>query len=319
MKRAPIIPRVKVQETHSEKDSSAAPMVDALISRVGALTKGNSLLLSIDGRDVKFVLESVPAKKIETATRVWEGNERDQGLLCETSLDDLIPSFLTSRQQNPALGRKVGDVIEVADGSRRRMAAIVTGTDFLVLVGALDDSQMESITRLGNDYRPTSSYERGKRYARLLSEKYNGNVSALSQAENISRMSILRCMNTAKLPIEIISLFTHPGELSARAGEQLAALYEKEEALLLENAKKLHERKSMGEQLESDNIVAVLKTRNVNQEKEVVTAMKRQYASGASARYKGNKVFFSLDRSRVPADVVSRIEEILQELENTTS
>lgn len=127
---------------------------------------------------------------VESASRVWSGNERDQELLTEDALDDLIPSFLLTGQQTPAFGRRVSDVIEIADGSRRRKAAILTESDYRILVGELDDEQMAALSRLGNDYRPTSAYERGLRYTSRLQNEFAGNISALADAENISRKSL---------------------------------------------------------------------------------------------------------------------------------
>ncbi|MCV5791364.1 ParB/RepB/Spo0J family partition protein, partial [Escherichia coli] len=100
----------------------------------------------------------------------------------------------------PAFGRRVSGVIEIADGSRRRKAAALPESDYRVLVGELDDEQMAALSRLGNDYRPTSAYERGQRYASRLQNEFAGNISALADAENISRKIITRCINTAKLP-----------------------------------------------------------------------------------------------------------------------
>jgi len=71
-----------------------------------------------------------------------------------------------------------------------------------------------------NDYRPTSAYERGQRYASRLQNEFAGNISALADAENISRKIITRCINTAKLPKSVVALFSHPGELS-RSGDAL--------------------------------------------------------------------------------------------------
>jgi ParB family chromosome partitioning protein len=42
---------------------------------------------------VKFTLEVLRGDSVESASRVWSGNERDQELLTEDALDDLIPSF----------------------------------------------------------------------------------------------------------------------------------------------------------------------------------------------------------------------------------
>ncbi len=142
MKRAPVIPKHTLN-TQPVGDTSlstpAAPMVDSLIARVGVMARGNAITLPVCGRDVKFTLEVLRGDSVEKTSRVWSGNERDQELLTEDSLDDLIPSFLLTGQQTPAFGRRVSGVIEIADGSRRRKAAALTESDYRVLVGELDD------------------------------------------------------------------------------------------------------------------------------------------------------------------------------------
>lgn len=313
MKRAPIIPKVhpSVNSTVSA-NVPAAPMVDSLISRVGAMAKGNVITLPVCGRDVKFVLETITGPKIAEMTQVWEGNERDQDLLNEESLDDLIPSFLLTGQQNPAFGRKIDGLIEVADGSRRRMAAILTASEYRILIGDLDDEQMDSLCKLGNDYRPTSAYERGNRYQRRLDSEFKGNISALAEAENISRKVISRCLYTARLPKNIIALFSHPGELSARAGEQFYRNFLGNEQLMLAHAKTLEEKKKAGAIFEPDELMEsfrdVLKAKNVS-ESEI--PVKRELIPGALARYKGTKVFLTLDRTRLPEDCIEKIERLL--------
>ncbi|WP_430521746.1 ParB/RepB/Spo0J family partition protein [Klebsiella pneumoniae] len=155
-----------MSKTHQAPASQpVSPMVGDLQRQLSSLS-GNSIMLPVCGRNVNFKLETIPADKVEMATMVWLGNERDQDLLNETSLADLVPSFLTSGQQNPAFARKTAGIIEVADGSRRRKTAIITGCDYRVLVGDLDDEQMQWLSQIGNDYRPTSAYERGKKYQR---------------------------------------------------------------------------------------------------------------------------------------------------------
>lgn len=213
MKRAPVIPKHTLNTQPVEDTSSsapAAPMVDSLIARVGVMARGNAITLPVCGRDVKFTLEVLRGDSVEKTSRVWSGNERDQELLTEDALDDLIPSFLLTGQQTPAFGRRVSGVIEIADGSRRRKAAALTESDYRVLVGELDDEQMAALSRLGNDYRPTSAYERGQRYASRLQNEFAGNISALADAENISRKIITRCINTAKLPKSVVALFLTP-------------------------------------------------------------------------------------------------------------
>lgn len=321
MKRAPVIPKNTVREVRTETEqsvASAAPMVDSLIARVGAMARGNSILLPVCGREVKFVLEAISGENVEIASRVWSGNERDQELLTEDALDDLIPSFLLSGQQTPAFGRRVEGIIEIADGSRRRKAAILTFSDYRVLVGELDDEQMMALSRLGNDYRPVSAYERGKRYAHRLENFFNGNVSALAEADNISRKIITRCINTALLPKSVVALFTHPGELSARSGEALYKAFSGNEALLLQQAQKLHEKKTAGVIFEPEEVIGLLKDvlkEPSGKKVHLNTSTRQQFVPGATALYKGDKIIFNLDKSRLPAECIEKIESILRDLQ----
>jgi ParB family chromosome partitioning protein len=311
MKRAPIIPKVVNNLGGNHRDATpAAPMVDSLIARVGAMAKGNCIALPVCGREVKFTLESIAASEIESATSVWVGNERDQDLLTEEALEDLLPSFMISGQQNPAFARRINVLIEVADGSRRRKAAIITSSEYRVLVGELDDEQMETLSKLGNDYRPTSAYERGKRYSRRLDNEFKGNISALSELENISRKIITRCINTSLLPKEVLSLFGHPGELSARAGDALYKEYSEKMDILVEMTKELANRKSIGTIFEADEIIEYFKTSRLKANPKAEPT-KRQFAPGASAQYKGNKITISLDTKKLSASVIDKIETIL--------
>jgi ParB family chromosome partitioning protein len=94
MKRAPVIPRHTTHTQSTEDTSSlapAAPMVDSLIARVGAMARGNAIS-SGKWTEVKFTA-GAPGDSVESASRVWSGNERDQELLTEDALDDLILHF----------------------------------------------------------------------------------------------------------------------------------------------------------------------------------------------------------------------------------
>ncbi|MGR7483960.1 ParB/RepB/Spo0J family plasmid partition protein [Klebsiella aerogenes] len=317
MKRAPIIPKIgRIPPVIEPEQTPAAPMVDSLITRVGAMAKGNSIAIPVCGLDVKFTLETIPGKLVEKETKVWSGNERDQDLLTEESLDDLIPSFLLTGQQMPAFGRRVEGLIEIADGSRRRKTAILTSTDYRVLVGDLDDMQMDALCKLGNDYRPTSAFERGARYSYRLQNEFGGNISALAEAESISRKIITRCVNTAKLPKSLIALFSHPGELSARAGDALQKSFSGKESFLLQQIANLEDRKKAGVMFEPEEVIQFLTNALRDSYKEMKPAgSKYQFATGALALYKGDMVTFKLDRKLLPTECIEKIEAILRGLE----
>lgn len=310
LKNAPNIETLMSNTHHApQKAPSVSPIVGDLQSKLGSLS-GNSITLPVCGRNVSFKLETIPADKVEMATMVWLGNERDQELLNESALADLIPSFLTSGQQNPALARRTSGIIEIADGSRRRKTAIITGSDYRVLVGDLDDEQMQWLSQVGNDYRPTSSYERGKRYLRRLKE-FDGNVKALAEAEGIDRNIVNRCMNTAKLPKEILSIFKHPGELSARAGDALSKVYQGNEQTMLDAARQLLRMKQAGEDFEPARIIQVLQDVTLV-EKKSEPKTEKTYGEGVIAKYKGNFITLKIDNRKIPSNLMKKIEALLE-------
>lgn len=310
LKNAPNIETLMSSAHHApEKVQSVSPMVGDLQSKLSSLS-GNSITLPVCGRNVVFKLEVIPANKVEMATMVWLGNERDQELLNESALADLIPSFLASGQQNPAFARKTAGIIEIADGSRRRKTAIITGSDYRVLVGELDDEQMQHLSQVGNDYRPTSAYERGKRYLRRLKE-FDGNVKALAEAEGIDRNIVNRCMNTAGLPKEILSIFKHPGELSARAGDALSKIYQGNEQAMLDAARQLLRMKQAGEDFEPVRIIQVLQD-VILVEKKGEPITEKAYGEGVIAKYKGSFTTLKIDNRKIPSNLMKKIEALLE-------
>ncbi|KAA0547747.1 ParB/RepB/Spo0J family plasmid partition protein [Citrobacter braakii] len=316
MKNAPNLPKVSGQNSATatapepRHATPAAPVLGDLSRRLQGM-KNNSITLPVCGRDVAFTLETVVPHMIDKATMVWAGNERDQGLLTQAALDDLIPSFLTSGQQNPAFGRKISGIIEIADGSRRRQTAIFTSSEYRVLVGELDDEQMAWLSEIGNDYRPTSAYERGKRYARRLENEFDGNVSKLAEDEGVDRKIITRCVNTARLPREIIGLFSHPGELSARAGDSLAKQYITNEDVMLSFAQHLANRKNKGELFETEQLIQQLHDIVGRPQKQ--TIRERVFSRGAIAKYRGENVIFTLNQSKLPSGLIEKIETLIEE------
>ncbi|WP_447876437.1 ParB/RepB/Spo0J family plasmid partition protein [Serratia fonticola] len=312
MKRVPVLrhaPTINFDEDSvvpvRESDIlPSAPAVSPLSSRVSAM-KGNSITLPVCGEDVIFVLKTISTDEIEVRTAVYAGNERLQDLLTESSLDDLLPSFQSSGQQSPAFGRSQNGLIEIADGSRRRKTAILASCEFKVLVGELNDAQMRWLSRIGNDYRPTSAYERGLRYARRLFSEFSGNVSHLAEAENISRKIIQRCIKTAELPIETLQLFANPNELSARSGDLIYRFHESDFAGLKILIQTLREQQSEGVTFSTEELLKRLMP--VTRTKPEVSV--RRFAVGIEAKYSNNSVSFNL--TDAPASLIERIEMLL--------
>lgn len=222
---------------------------------------GDQLNQSILGQSVNYTLVIVEPDNIENKTIVWGDNERWQSNLNEKTLSDIIPSLKKDGQDQPAKGRKVGDKIEIADGSRRRMALSLIKKPFMIWVAELTDEQMEHISTVGNLYKPTSAYERGKRYQRLLNTK-EISMNNLQLTEGVSRQIISRCIKTSSLPLVVINCFSEINDLSAKAGERLhKAIWPKgyapnsENETIINNAKLINSMIKEGKNFEASEIL----------------------------------------------------------------
>lgn len=222
----------------SEKPSitpiSAIPSVNRLAARrvTASDTPGNRIKDTLLGRPIVWEVVQVPADKVEQATMVWAGNEREQSLLDRITLADILATLDPATGNDEfAKGRRVNGIIEVPNGSRRRASCIIAGAPYNVLVcDDLTDEEMQHIAEVGNHYNPTSPWERGQRYARL--ERQLGSLRQVeehlkSRGENISRRTISRCIKTAEIPLRIMHLFRNPGSLYAEQGSQIAESLER--------------------------------------------------------------------------------------------
>lgn len=187
---------------------------------------GSKTTITLDGQEIPVRQVTIPADEVAEKTRVFAGNERIQDLLTETSLNDLLPDIRDHGQQHPGTGRKLPNgEIEVADGSRRRMVAIITDQPYTVLIGDFDDKQMELISTSGNVYREPSAYEKGKKLTWKLENLHDGKLERLAKAEGQQKESLRRMIDTASLDEDIIKLYPSPNDLSARAGQQISKLW----------------------------------------------------------------------------------------------
>lgn len=226
MKGAPTVAPV----TQTEALPGAAVGVGQVRTRVqlNSIKAGTVDMPMPNGGTKPFKLVVIPAEHVEKKTMVSPLNERDQHLLTERALSDILPSVRQYGVSEPVMARDVNGVLEIAKGSRRRACAVHAGVDLPVLVGELTDEEVMALDRVSNYHLQPSPWERGRRYKKLVdrcgslrkAEMYLADVG-----EKVSRRDISRCIATYLLPVEIIAAFDCPNDLSARAGEELGNLW----------------------------------------------------------------------------------------------
>lgn len=305
MKHAPKIDFNNVEQTSKTASISrnTTPTVANLSRRVANIAPGNTIVLSILGRDATLTCKTIDANFVDKKTMVYSDNVRLQELLDEDSLSDIIPTMVKSGQQYPAIGREINGVIEIADGSRRRMAAIITKRNYTVLVGDLTDREMDYLSETGNEYKKPSAYEMGLKYKRRLHREFCDNLTHLADDLKMDRKTVRNYIETATLPIEIIKCFKSPNEISLRAGVRLAKLYQQHADAMMMTATEIIKNKT---HLSTDEIFKKLESVQPLPEKPT----ERVFGDGITAKYKNNTVTFSLKNA--PDELIKKIENILE-------
>lgn len=308
MKHAPKInlnnDSLQTTTTTTPISRNTTPTVANLSRRAANVAPGNTITLSVLGRDVKLTCQKIDAQQVERKTMVFADNIRLQELLDEDSLADILPTMGNSGQQFPGIGREINGVIEVADGSRRRRAAILSKRDYIVLVGDLTDAEMTYLSETGNEHQKPSAYEIGLRYKRRLHREFCDNLTHLADDIGLDRKTVRNYIETASIPIEIIRCFKSPNDVSARAGVKLYKLYQQYEDSMLMTAAELVKRKT---ELSTEEIFAKFEAIQPIAEKPT----ERVFRPGVVAKYKNKSVTFSL--KNVSDEIIQKIEKILEQ------
>lgn len=292
MKGAPIVAPVAQTE--------ALPGAAVAVSQARARVQLNSIKAGTvdmpmpNGGTKPFKLVIIPAEQVEKKTMVSPLNERDQHLLTERALSDILPSVRQYGVSEPVMARDVNGVLEIAKGSRRRASAIHAGVDLPVLVGELTDEEVMALDRVSNYHLQPSPWERGRRYKKLVdrcgslrkAEMYLADVG-----EKVSRRDISRCIATYLLPVEIIAAFDCPNDLSARAGEELGNLWaagtdELREAWLELAGRFVAGEVEKDEEWDADQTAAAFKALRVGGDKEAKAKPAKVVKSWGSGRIK---------------------------------
>ncbi len=292
MKGAPTVAPV----TQTEALPGAAVGVNQVRARVqlSNIKAGTVDMPMPNGGTKPFKLVIVPAEQVEKKTMVSPLNERDQHLLTERALSDILPSVRQYGVSEPVMARDVNGVLEIAKGSRRRACAVHAGVDLPVLVGELTDEEVMALDRVSNYHLQPSPWERGRRYKKLVdrcgslrkAEMYLADVG-----EKVSRRDISRCIATYLLPVEIIAAFDCPNDLSARAGEELGNLWaagtdELREAWLALAGRFVAGEVEKDEEWDADQTAAAFKALRVGGDKEAKAKPAKVVKSWGGGRIK---------------------------------
>nr|ELR5167418.1 ParB/RepB/Spo0J family partition protein [Providencia rettgeri] len=165
------------------------------------------------GKSVMFHLINIAADELEDKTFVrFFVNGRDQNALTAESLLDITRS-IKLQQFFPAIGHRIGDKIEILDGSRRRAAALLCHVGLSVLVADSVISN-DDARQLAADIQTAKEHNLREIGLRLLQLKDNGmSQKEIALIESLSAAKVTRAIQAASVPEDIVALFPIQSEL----------------------------------------------------------------------------------------------------------
>lgn len=169
-------------------------------------------------RDIEFIfnLEIIPAGKVEERTVVSDLNPRDQTWLTEVDVSD-IALTMSKEQTEVAYGIKRPDgVIEVFDGSRRRLNAIKEGLSLKVYVTSepLDVDDFVVFDQATEAKVPRSQRDNGIYWAKLIeSGKYD--IDSIAKMYGFTTKYVDNCLKYASIGDIFIGVAYAPSRLGA--------------------------------------------------------------------------------------------------------
>ncbi len=185
-------------------------------AQAAAKEKTHIIELAVAGKErVEFELTTIPAGDIEAKTRVFSDNAREQSFLTEHALSDILVTLKERGQQYPAVGRRMDDgMIEVLDGSRRRMACILGQREFLVYVADnIGTDEAKFMSDVANAHKPLSLYERGKEMQAKLDSGEIEDQKALARIFQCSEALVSGALKAASLPLVLLQAYPNVSEL----------------------------------------------------------------------------------------------------------
>lgn len=216
------------ENTSPTKPVASVPAVNRV--KITRGDYGNIHKKMVQGKMVTFTYKVIEMGKVEQQTSVFNLNERDQELLNEHGVADILEGIKKNRINDfEVYARPVrgGSGFELADGSRRRRACILGKAALAMWVANLTDAQMEHLSESGNMHKQASVYERGLVYERWLDEGRYTSVAEIARARKIDRRTVGRCLNAAKLPKWLIGAYRTPNDMSVESAGKLHDLITK--------------------------------------------------------------------------------------------
>jgi len=176
------------------------------------------LEMPVTKQRVSFKLQYIDADLIDVSPE----NERDQSMLDEFSLHDILPSIKKDKQQKAGTVRPKGNGrFELIEGSRRLACVKITGDKYMAFVGDVPDLDVHRLSRIENRHKQISVYERARFIQNQIESGVYEDWENAAALEKFSRATAFRMRRVALLDEDFVRCLPSPSDLKTAHADWL--------------------------------------------------------------------------------------------------
>ncbi|CAM4126763.1 transcriptional regulator [Pseudoalteromonas byunsanensis] len=179
-------------------------------------------------RTITLTCHVIRHKDIELKTKVYGQNRREQSLLNERSVADILPAIKSDKRNlHPALCWQKDNIQWVLSGSRRRKACIFAGADYVVLSSNdFNDDDAKLLAVSSDQYIAPSLWELGQAYAgtklKLQEQGKKGSFREIAAIEGVSHTAIADAIKAYEhIPKHVLNLYPTANHVGREAAKKI--------------------------------------------------------------------------------------------------
>ncbi|MDK1288062.1 ParB N-terminal domain-containing protein [Pseudoalteromonas umbrosa] len=179
-------------------------------------------------RMISLKCEVISHSQIAERTVVFGQNRREQSLLNESSVADILPAIKADgKNMHPALCWAKGKELHVLSGSRRRKACLLAGADYVVLTSQdFTNKDAQALAVSSDQYIAPSLWELGKAYDQtrqyLIDSGKKGSYREIAAIEGVSHTAVADAVKAFQyIDKEVVLLYPTPNHLGREVAKKL--------------------------------------------------------------------------------------------------
>jgi len=210
-------------------------------------------------RTITLTCRVITSSEIESQTRVYGKNRREQSLLSDKSVADILPAIKNDKRNlHPALCWEHNNLQWILSGSRRRKACMLAHADYVILSSSdFTDEDAKLLSVSSDQYIAPSLWELGQAYNStkkdLIKLGKKGSYREIAELEGVSHTAVADSLKAFEfIPLEVVQYFPTPNHLGREAAKKIIEAIKKDNGLFSALLKELNSQSFMTDEMSDE-------------------------------------------------------------------